>query len=78
MIERTDDVAEHIMINYNGGDTCEGDKPYQLQMEIFCGSSIWDVDTVKVDESDSCNPKIKFSSSAGCRKASLNALWSWM
>jgi hypothetical protein len=64
------------MINYLSGGACNASDPFNLAIEINCGSDIFT--DVTIDDSIECNPIITFKSSTGCSVASLDALWSWL
>lgn len=78
LIAEHDNVNEHLLIRYNGGDKCSGDKLFEPTLELLCDSSVlYAVESVD-EASDICRPKLTIRSSAGCKKASLNAFWSWI
>jgi hypothetical protein len=67
---------DHILIQYNGGNYQIGGHSVNLNIEIECGGSIYQL--TSVDESDPLNPKITITSSAGCKVGDFSAIWEWM
>ena len=79
LVRKSENVDEHLLLEYSTEEACAGNQTYGISYEIFCSDNITDVNPVlNLAKTNDCRPYFEIHHQSGCKVADINAIWQFM